>query len=104
MRDKQGVSSHLCDKMIRHIYRIALRISKFEFLPSIGASGGILTAWNDSIFSGQIFHQNAFSLSIKFTCELNGSVWIWTNVYGPCIPEDRITFLDWFRTTKLMIR
>jgi len=24
--------------------------SKFEFLPSIGASGGILTAWNDSLF------------------------------------------------------
>lgn len=29
------------------------RINKFEFVPSIGASGGLLVAWNDNVFQGE---------------------------------------------------
>ena len=72
-------------------------ISKFEFLPSIGASGGLLIAWNDNLFSGQLEHLNDFSLTIKFTCKLSGTMWKLTNIYGPCQQDARIVFLDWFK-------
>ena len=72
-------------------------ISKFEFLPSIGASGGLLIAWNDNLFSGQLEHLNDFSLTIKFTCKLSGTMWKLTNIYGPCQQDARTVFLDWFK-------
>lgn len=34
------------------------RVNKFEFLPSIGSSGGLLVAWSEQVFSGQLFHAN----------------------------------------------
>ena len=60
------------------------RISKFVFLPSIGASGGILNAWNDSILEGELLFQNKFSLLVQFTNRLSNQTWILTNIYGPC--------------------
>ena len=47
------------------------RISKFAYLPSNGASGGILTAWNDSILEGELVFQNKLSLSVQFTNRLS---------------------------------
>ena len=44
------------------------RFNKFEFLPSIGASDGILTAWNGALFNGEMIFQNEFSLKAQFTC------------------------------------
>ena len=41
------------------------RFNKFKYLPSIGASGGILTAWNGTLFTGQLLFQNKFSLSMQ---------------------------------------
>ena len=69
-------------------------ISKFEFLPSIGASGGLLIAWNDNLFTGQLEHHNDFSLTIKFTCKLSGTVWKLTNIYGPCQQDARLVLDD----------
>lgn len=60
------------------------RFNKFEFLPSIGASGGLVIAWNGALFSGEMIFQNKFSLSIQFTSNLSNQSWILTNVYGPC--------------------
>jgi len=64
----------------------------FEFLPSIGASGGILIAWKDSLFRGNLLFTNDFALSIEFTSLHNNETWILTNVYGPYTP-DRKRFL-----------
>ena len=33
------------------------RINQFEFLTSVGASGGLLIAWNGSLFTGEFFSQ-----------------------------------------------
>ena len=30
------------------------RIAKYEYLPSVGASGGLLVAWNEQVFTGQL--------------------------------------------------
>ena len=59
------------------------RLNKFEFLPSIGASGGILTAWNGSMFTRELLFQNKFSLSIQFTYNISTNKWILSNIYGP---------------------
>lgn len=37
------------------------RFNKFSFVPSIGASGGLLTAWNGSLFVGSVIHSDRFS-------------------------------------------
>ena len=72
------------------------RINKFAFLPSVGASGGLLVAWNGSQFSGEIIAQNRFSLSMQFTSLLSNQSWILSNIYGPCDPQDKMEFIHWF--------
>ena len=70
------------------------RFNKFEYLPSIGASGGILTAWNGALFTGELMFQNKFSLSIQFTCNTSSKSWILTNIYGPCNHEEKIECIE----------
>lgn len=43
------------------------RFDKFAFIPSQGASGGIVTIWNSSMFSGDVFLSESFALGIEFT-------------------------------------
>lgn len=38
----------------------------FEFLPSVGASGGLLVAWKSSVFKGDLVFTNNYAISIKF--------------------------------------
>ena len=47
------------------------RFTKFAFLPSIGASGGLLVVWNDSLLEGEVVFENEFSISVHFTCKLS---------------------------------
>jgi exonuclease III len=72
------------------------KLNKFEFIPSVGASGGIIIIWNGSLFNGEVDFQNEFSLSIKFTSNLSHDSWFLTNIYGPCTAERKAIFLDWF--------
>ena len=39
----------------------------FCFIPSVGASGGILIVWKSSIFSGHEVFQNRFAISMEFS-------------------------------------
>ena len=68
-------------------------IGKFEYLPSVGASRGILVAWNDQVFRGQIIHNNNFTITIQFTSRHNGDQWVLTNVYGHCEQQERHLFI-----------
>jgi hypothetical protein len=36
----------------------------FEFLPSVGASGGVNTIWKSTFFSGTLVLRNEFGISI----------------------------------------
>jgi exonuclease III len=72
------------------------KLNKFEFVPSVGASGGIIIIWNGSLFNGEVDFQNEFSISIKFTSSLSHESWILTNIYGPCTAERKAIFLEWF--------
>ena len=73
------------------------RLSKFEYLPSVGASGGLIIVWNDQVFQGQLYHSNNYSIFVSFTSSHNGDSWILTNVYGPSQQDERPNFIDWFR-------
>ena len=70
-------------------------------MPSIGASGGFLTAWNGSMFTGELLFQNKFSLSIQFTWNSSSNKWILSNIYGPCRHEEKIEFTDWFSNIQM---
>jgi exonuclease III len=72
------------------------KFDKFEFLPSVGASGGIIIIWNGSLFTGEFAFSNEFSISVKLTCNLSNDSWILTNIYVPCQPERRANFINWF--------
>jgi hypothetical protein len=67
------------------------RFDKFDFVPSNGASGGIIVLWNSAQFSGVILDNLQFGLTIELTSQLNGASWRLTTVYGPC-REPKIRF------------
>lgn len=71
------------------------------FLPSVGASGGILVAWKSAIFSGVEIFQNKFAISVEFTSTHNHDCWILTSVYGPCDSEGKEAFLSWFSDIQM---
>jgi exonuclease III len=78
------------------------KLNKFEFIPSVGASGGIIIIWNGSLFNREVDFQNEFSLSIKFTSNLSHDSWILTNIYGPYSAERKAIFLDWFSNIDML--
>lgn len=76
-------------------------IDAFEFLPSVGASGGILIAWKSSMFSGNKIFSNEFGVSIQFCSLFDNATWILTCVYGPCTTEGKTQFAHWFRNIQM---
>lgn len=61
----------------------------FLFVPSVGASGGLLIAWKSAILIGILKMNSGFALAVEFNSKHNDSVWNLMNVYGPCTPEGR---------------
>src|SRR3954464_3503479 len=70
------------------------RFNQFSFVPSRGASGGILTIWNSSIFDGLLVDSQDFGLVTKFTSKHNAKTWTLVNVYAPCEQHSRDNFMD----------
>ena len=71
---------------------------KFDFVPSIGASGGILLVWNSAVFTGLTIDKQSFGLTVSFTSLLNSDFWKLTTVYGPCTVPVRLDFVLWLRS------
>ena len=86
-------------KYIKHF--CPRRITQFEFLPSVGASGGLLIAWNGSLFTGEHLFHNDLALSVRFTSTLFGDSFIHSNIYGPCQGPERAQFLNWFKDIQI---
>lgn len=68
----------------------------FCFLPSVGASGGMLVVWKGAVFSGTEVSSNSFAILIQFTSLHNNESWLLTNIYGSCNANGKTAFLDWF--------
>jgi exonuclease III len=47
------------------------RFNKFEFVPSVGASGGLIIIWNGDLFNGEFAFHNEFSISVNFKSNLS---------------------------------
>lgn len=73
------------------------RFDAFDFVPSVGASGGILVVWNSSVFQGVTLEKHSFGITLSFTSCHNSDFWKMTTVYGPCTEPERSNFLTWFR-------
>jgi exonuclease III len=43
------------------------RFDKYDFVPSVGASGGILLVWNSSVFAGTVVDKQRFGITAHFT-------------------------------------
>lgn len=71
------------------------RFDQFAYIPSRGASGGIIMIWNSSIFSGRVFLSEPFALGVEFTSTQSAHQWKLVNIYGPCQGEQRVTFTNW---------
>ena len=76
---------------------ISKRLDKYEFVPFIGASGGILVAWNGSLFTGNLIDSKTFGITLKFISTQNLQKWKLTTVYGPCQQPLRSQFSIWLR-------
>jgi len=69
----------------------------FDFIPSVGASGGLLVLWASSFFTGVVFEKLQFSITVDFSSMHSVECWRLTNIYGPCTEPDRSAFINWFR-------
>ena len=72
------------------------RFDKFEFVPSIGASGGLVIIWNSSVFMGQIIHKERFAITVQFSSAHLNKTWFLSNIYGPCSGPEKQLFIEWF--------
>ncbi|CAN1790437.1 hypothetical protein LINPERHAP1_LOCUS18818 [Linum perenne] len=62
--------------------------------PSIGASGGIITCWDESLFSLEAEWIGSHSVVTVLSNKLHGFHWLLINVYGPCIHSLKLQFLN----------
>lgn len=67
--------------------------NNFLFLPSVGASGGILMAWRSKLGSIGASRTDSYSISVQF-CPIEGEAWWLTCVYGPQSNDGKISFLN----------
>jgi endonuclease/exonuclease/phosphatase family metal-dependent hydrolase len=71
------------------------RFDKFAFVPSDGASGGLLVRWVGNAFVGQVLLEESFGIVISFTSVLSLEKFTLVNVYGPCEGFERENFVAW---------
>lgn len=73
----------------------------FEYLPSVGASGGIVTIWKSHLFHGHLIFSNEFGLSVQLSSTHNDVDWVLTNVYGPCDHSGKQQFIHWLKHIQM---
>ena len=76
--------------------------NNFIFLPSIGASGGILIAWRARLGMVNSSRVDAFSSSVQFSSS-DGTSWWLTCVYGPQGNQEKIQFLQELRDIRYCV-
>jgi exonuclease III len=77
------------------------RFDSFDYIPSDGASGGILLLWNSSVFSGTVIDKQSFAITANFRSVHNSNTWTLSTVYGPCQKPERSEFIQWFRAQQI---
>lgn len=77
------------------------RFGKYEFIPSRGASGGLIIIWCSSQFTANVIHRENFAITIEFTHMHNNKKWNLSNIYGPCDGPEREEFVTWLQNLHI---
>ena len=78
---------------------LGVEFDNFTFLPSLGASGGILIAWRARLGVVNSSRVDTFSSSVQFSSS-DGTSWWLTCVYGPQGNQEKIQFLQELRDIR----
>jgi hypothetical protein len=71
------------------------------YVPSVGRSGGIITVWDSSVFSGaEVFH-NMCALIVEFHATKSDDYWTLTNIYAHCTDNEQLQFLQWMHNIHI---
>lgn len=81
---------------------LPVSFDSFLFVPSEGASGGLLVAWKSSLFEGTLKFSNTFAMAVQFISKHDDSTWNLMNVYGPCTTEGKRELTDWLKFLDLI--
>ncbi|KAL6335467.1 hypothetical protein AAG906_029710 [Vitis piasezkii] len=65
------------------------RFLDWRTLEAAGAAGGVLVCWDKRALDLLEWEEGQFSVSCKFRTVENGTVWVFTGVYGPFNKKDR---------------
>jgi len=60
------------------------QFDSFDYLPSVGTSGGILVAWKSTLFTTNTISNDAFGITVEFSSKHNNNKWNLICVYAPC--------------------
>lgn len=71
-------------------------LNSFAYFPSVGASGGIITIWNSSVYAGEVIQSNAYCVTVKVTNNFDSSCFFLSNVYRPSNAPGKLAFITWF--------
>lgn len=71
------------------------KFDMLEFVPSVGNSGGLITAWMSSVFTGVSVFFETFALGVSLTSTQSNDSWTLVNVYGPRTDPNRALFTSW---------
>lgn len=74
------------------------RFSSYVFLPSAGASGGILLACRGPELVCSHYHTGVYSVSAMITGAPDQASWCFTAVYGPQPDAEKVEFLEELRS------
>jgi hypothetical protein len=55
----------------------------------------LLTIQNPALFDGSLLSANAYSITVKLTCAINGNSLCFSNIYGPAAVFERVVFINW---------
>jgi exonuclease III len=68
-------------------------LRSFVYKPSVGASGGIITAWNDQLLELTHHSISDYSVTATFSLRSEALFFLVVNVYGPCTHDLKDPFL-----------
>ena len=66
------------------------RFLDWRTLEVAGAAGGVLVCWDKRSLELLEWEEGQFSVSCKFRTVENGTVWVFTGVYGPFNKKDSV--------------
>jgi exonuclease III len=63
------------------------QFDSFDYIPSVGSSGGTLVVWKGSKITGQVIFQNEFAMNLEFVSTISNASWVLTHIYMHHAPQ-----------------